>query len=374
MSLSQQNPSNASDLRTALPKQGAGNIQPLRPKVTRSVRRNIFLDLPIAGRLALGFVVAALVAALAAGGVGLQRSQSLSRQTNFYHTLLQLNTSLTTGHSFLELMNSELQQTLDDASALNPSRETLSGQNGDIPTLTNLTSLYDATLNNYARNDLLDQHPDQMALLTEAGAGNLASDQRTLTSSAQRTWHFYQAAQQQVLSALSGPTISKADIASAQLILQQQAQPTNADALSALHSLIQLNDRLASAVDAATNVEIHNELITTLIATICAFLAIALVGWFISETLVRRLRHLHRVTRAVEEGRINERVLVAGRDEIAEVSLAVNAMVDTIVALIPKERLPIQQPSQANFDLSARSVASRRKMRGRYWDGDYGRA
>lgn len=309
--------------------------QPIQHRARSYAGRNLFLDLPIAGRLALGFAIAALVAGLAAGVVGLERSQSLSKQTDFYHHLLQLNTSLTTGHSFLELMNSKLHQTLDDALAPNPSRETLAADN---TALGNLAKLYTQTLNNYVQQDLLDQHVDQMALLNEASNGNLAQQQRTLTSSTQRTWQYYQAAQQEILGYLSGPQITSSNVKNAQLVLQQQGEPTSADALSALHSLIQLDDRLASAVDNATNVEIHNELLTTLLATTGAFLLIALVGWFISDTLVRRLRHLQHITRAVEEGRINERVQVAGRDEIAEVSLAVNSMVDTIVTLLEETR------------------------------------
>ena len=311
------------------------STQAVRPATRSYAGRNLFLDLPIAGRLALGFVIAALVAGLAAGVVGLERSQSLSKQTDFYHHLLQLNTSLTTGHSFLELMNSKLHQTLDDANTPNPSHETLAADNA---ALKNLAGLYTQTLNNYVQQDLLDQHSDQMALLNEANDGGLAQQQRTLTSSTQRTWQYYQAAQQTILSYVSGNGITPGDVKNAQLVLQQQGEPTNADALSALHSLIQLNDRLASAVDDATNVEIHNELLTTLLATAGAFLLIALVGWFISDTLVRRLRHLQHVTRAVEEGRINERVQVAGRDEIGEVSLAVNAMIDTIVGLLSETR------------------------------------
>jgi methyl-accepting chemotaxis protein len=307
----------------------------IRPKAKSAGGRNLFLDLPIAGRLALGFVIAALVAGLAAGVVGLERSQSLSKQTDFYHHLLQLNTSLTTGHSFLELMNSELQKTVDDASGPTLSHETLAQ---DKSSLSDLAKLYTQTLNAYEQQDLLDQHPDQMALLNEAGQGGLAQQQRTLTSSTQRTWQYYLNAQQEVSGYLFGNNITPTNIKNAQLILQQQAQPTNADAQSALHSLIQLNDRLASAVDAATNIDTRNETLTTLLATAGAFVLIALVGWFISDTLVRRLRHLQSVTRAVEEGRITERVHVAGRDEIGEVSLAVNAMVDTIVGLLEETR------------------------------------
>jgi len=302
----------------------------LKRATRRAGGRNVFLDLSIGWRLALGFMIAALVAALASGVVGLQRSQSLSKQTDFYQTLLQLNTSLTTGHSFLELMGSKLQQTLLDASVANPSRETLANDAGAI---TNLTTLYTQTLNTYAQNDLLNQHSDQLALLQEANQDDLAAQQLTLVSSTQRTWQVYEAAQQQILT-----YISTGDLQDANLLLQDQGQPTNDDAQSALQSLIQLNARLASAVDAATSVEVQNQLLTTLVATICAFLAIALVGWFISDTLVRRLRQLHHVTRAVEEGRIDERVLVSGRDEIADVAVAVNSMLDTITGLLGETR------------------------------------
>lgn len=326
MSLSQQHLSSASELREPARK---WNSQAQHAARTAS-RRNLFLDLPIAWRLTLGFLVAALVAALAAGVVGIQRSASLSRQTDFYHNLLQLNTSLTNGRSFLELMNSKTQQTLSDATAPDPSRETLSADNG---ALSNLAKLYGLVLSSYAQDGLLAQHPDQQALLDEAGDDGLIAQQQVLLNSAQRTWQVYQEAQQEFLN-----DISSSNPKAAQDELQQQEQPTNSDALSALQALIRLNDHLASAVDDAANVEVHNQLLTTLIATICAFMTIALVGWFISETLVRRLRHLHRVTRSIEEGHTSERVLVAGRDEIAEVSLAVNAMVDTIVALLEETR------------------------------------
>lgn len=310
-------------------------VQPIQSRARMHTGRNLFLDLPIAGRLALGFIIAALVAGLASGIVGIERSQSLGKQTDFYHHLLQVNTSLTTGHSFLELMSSKLHQTVDDANVPTPSHETLAA---DSAALNNLARLYTQTLNTYVQQDLLDQHSDQMAFLDEANQGSLAQQQRTLTSSAQRTWQYYQAAQQEILGYLSGPKITSTSVKNAQLVLQQQGEPTNADAVSALHSLIQLNDRQASAVDDATGIEIRSELLTTLLATAGAFLLIALVGWFISDTLVRRLRHLQRVTRAVEAGNISERVQVVGRDEIAEVSLSVNSMVDTIVTLLEETR------------------------------------
>src|SRR6266849_7266310 len=69
--------------------------------------RDLLLSLPIGSRLTLGFLLAALIAALVTGLIGIQRSQTLSRQSDFYQQLLQTNTSLTTGENFLQLMDTE---------------------------------------------------------------------------------------------------------------------------------------------------------------------------------------------------------------------------------------------------------------------------
>lgn len=302
----------------------------LQVKARKRASRHLVLNLPIVWRLCLGFAVAALIAALAAGVVGILRSVSLSRQTDVYHHLLQTNTSLTSGRSFLELMSSKLHQMLEDANAPHPSHETLAN---DQSALANLAKLYTQTLNDYAQNDLFEQHADQLDLLNEAGEGDLAAQQRTLIASAQRTWQVYVTAQQEILQ-----DISTGSLAEAQQFEQQQGEPTNADAQSALHSLIQLNESVASAVDDATGVEIHTQQILTLLATAFAIIAIALVGWFISDTLVRRLKNLHRVTTAVELGHVNERVQIIGNDEIADVSASVNEMLDTIMGLLQETR------------------------------------
>ncbi|HET8842011.1 MAG TPA: hypothetical protein VFN35_11125 [Ktedonobacteraceae bacterium] len=69
MSFSQQPSLNLSDRNSDTLSHAADAQIPLSLKNgPRRVRRgNLFLDLPIAGRLAIGFLIAALVAALAAG-------------------------------------------------------------------------------------------------------------------------------------------------------------------------------------------------------------------------------------------------------------------------------------------------------------------
>ena len=45
---------------------------------------DLLLSLPIGSRLTLSFLLAALIAALVTGLIGIQRTQTLSRQSNFY--------------------------------------------------------------------------------------------------------------------------------------------------------------------------------------------------------------------------------------------------------------------------------------------------
>ncbi|MBX5451557.1 HAMP domain-containing protein [Thermogemmatispora sp.] len=316
----------------SLPQEGAtaGHSPSLRIRPRSRRSGNLLLNLSIGRRLALGFLLAALIAAVAAGLVGVLRSQSLSRQSSFYQKLLSINTSLTTGADYLQLMNTEVHNLLASASAPAPSQETIAQERQAI---TGLATRYDSILSAYVAQDLLTNHPDEMELLAEAGQSGQQGQQQTLLASALRTWHLYRAAQDQILQDIAGGNLSEA-----QNLLRFQAEPTNADALSALRALIQLNQRLAAAVQQAAAVEERNQLITSVIGAIVASLTIALVGWFISGTLVRRLRHLQQVTRSIESGQLEARVTVIGRDEIAEVSAAFNAMLETLLNLLEETR------------------------------------
>jgi HAMP domain-containing protein len=321
----------------------------IQPRFRRA--GNLLLDLSIGQRLTLGFLVAALIATLVASLVGVLRSQALSRQSDFYQHLLLINTSLTTGTNFLQLMNTSLHTYIDTADTTSPSKETLTQQRKAIQ---NLAGRYDAILQNYIKDDLLSQHPDQLTLLAEAGNSGQENQQRTLVGSALRTWSVYRAAQNQILQ-----DVASGDIQSAQHLTRFQAEPTNTDAISALRALIQLNQRLSGSIREAASVEEQYQLITTIIGAILAFLAIALVGWFISNTLVKRLRHLRQITQAVEQGHWQERVRVIGRDEIADVSASVNAMLDAIVGLSQMQTPP---PPPRTPYLSARMRAMLRRF------------
>jgi methyl-accepting chemotaxis protein len=219
---------------------------------------------------------------------------------------------------------------LTDAAAIPASQETITT---DESAVAGLTTRYADTLGVYTATDLLKSHPDEIALLSEAGDQGEAAQQSTLVASALRTWEVYRAAQTQVVADISAGGLSEA-----QALERAQGEPTNADAQSALRALIQFDGHIASSVQAAAQVEQQNQLITSLLAAVIAFLCIVGVGWIISDTLVRRLNNLRHVTQSVEQGDVGQRVNVIGRDEVADVSASVNGMLDTIVGLLEVTR------------------------------------
>jgi methyl-accepting chemotaxis protein len=307
-------------------------------------RRNLLLDVPIAWRLTLGFLLAAVIAASAAGFSGIQRAQSLNRESEFYQSLLASNTTMNNGATFLQLMNAKTQSMLTDATAVPPSTETLKQ---DQDAINQLTARFDGVASNYLKNDVLDAHPEQMSLLNETGQESLVTQQRILAASMSRTWRVYRDAVGQVLS-----DIASGNITDAQLQVRSQAEPTNTDALSALRAVIQFDGRLATSVHQAADQEQRDQSITTIAVALVAFLLTAIVGWVISGTLVRRLRVLGMVAESVERGDFAARVEVIGTDEIGRVTSSVNGMLDTIVGLLDvtrRQRDALQNAAQRLF-------------------------
>ncbi len=316
----------------ALPTSPPPSSTPVTLRIRPIARRggNLLVNIPIGSRLTLGFLLAALIAALVTGTIGVLRSQSLTNQSDFYQNLLQTNTHLTTGAQFLQEMNAETKNMLSLVNTQQPSLESL--QN-DQKAMTNLVNGYDAILAGYINHDLLNKHQDQQVLLAEAGHTGQIKQQEALAASTLRTWQVCRSAQEQILQ-----NINNGQFADAQTLEQLQVEPTNADALSAVRSLVLFNNRLATSIKDAAAVEEQDQIISTIIGAVIAFLLISGIGWVISTTIVRRLHSLRRVTRAVERGQLDRRINVVGRDEIADVSASVNAMLDAIVNLLQETR------------------------------------
>src|SRR5215467_2172099 len=76
-------------------------------KANASRRSRTFIDVPVRWRLAIGFLIAALITSLAVGITGSQQVQTLDVESDFYQSLIQDNTNLFTADSYLQLLNSK---------------------------------------------------------------------------------------------------------------------------------------------------------------------------------------------------------------------------------------------------------------------------
>ncbi|MGH2496047.1 MAG: diguanylate cyclase [Ktedonobacteraceae bacterium] len=288
------------------------------------------LKMQIAPRLGLAFLIPLFMAILAMSNVAWQDQQLQSRETIFYQSLVQANTILHNEIDDFAQLRSNLLGMLSDAGKPGTSLQTLTEDSNAI-------ALYsrnmDAALNNYLQHDLFDRYPDLTALFTQSGHGPLVEQQRIYTDQVMSTWHNYLATQQLILNYLNEGNNAQANSAQ-----QEFSEHEYADSIGSLLRLLQFNRSLIPAANDAIRIEQSGSLWTTLIAGLCILLGIAIVGWLVFTTLVKRLQHLRRVVKTIEDGNIEARLDVVGRDEIARVSGSINDMLDTIVGLLEETR------------------------------------
>ncbi|MGI9061570.1 MAG: diguanylate cyclase [Ktedonobacteraceae bacterium] len=292
--------------------------------------RNPLLNIPIARRLAFGFLIPALIVSVALGSIGIQSRQLLTQEAMFYQGLIHTYSSLTTATGYLAEVDTVMQATVSDAASATTTPETLTE---DKTAFQGLAKDYDVIIENDIQHDVLDQHTDLSALFTAAGHYAQIGEQRSLLAHTLATWLAYFSVQKKVLT-----TIDRGDAAGARTLEYANAELKYAGALNALKTLIDFDAHLVSSVGDATNVEENNLLYTTIFAALCVLLGIGIVGWLVSNTMVRRLQQLRSVVQAIGKGQVNTRLTVIGRDEITDVSQAVNGMLDTIVGLLEETR------------------------------------
>lgn len=170
-------------------------------------------------------------------------------------------------------------------------------------------------------------------MLSDADQADLLVEQAQFFASTQRTWQFYQTAQDQVLADLTAGNVNEAIDYE-----HRQGEPTHSDALSAMNSLLQFNKQMAGAVQSGIGQEDQIATFISVFAALLAFIAVLIVGWLVSRSIIRPINNLHQLTQSVAKGHFNSRAQVLSADEIGSVTQAVNGMLDTIVGLFYKTR------------------------------------
>ncbi len=317
------------------------NIPLESQQLQKSKWQHLLLNIPIAQRLAFGFLIPAIMAAIALGSIGVHSQQLLAHESSFYQSLVGGYTSLNSGSQVLQQMHTNLLSTLNDASKPQPPPETL---REDHTTLHQLSTRYAGILQNYLQGNVLEHDAELSALFTEAGYHSQIEQQNQYAKLVEKTWQAYSTAQQQVLT-----TLDAGNSAGAHTQELSRAEPAYANAMGTLLQLIQFNGNMIPSVHAVTNVEENQLLLTTALAALCIVLGISIVGWLVFSTLVRRLQQTRRIVQAIEGGQMDVRLPTEGRDEIASVSGAVNGMLDTIVGLLEETRQ--QRDALANAEV-----------------------
>ncbi len=309
-----------------------------------------FSNIPIFQRLAIAFVVAALIPTLVIllqANFSLQsselRSQSVHisfdaqntatrEQINLQHmnALLQARFAqvFAQGSLFLEGDPSSGKLTEDDVQALETEfTQTLTSyqQNYEIatsPTMSNIRSI------------LISDAPDQ-------GQRMITQQQLALDAVRHSAWPAYQAFLHKVLKDLGTNTFY---------------HTAYADFYQADLGFLELKNRWQQVVDTATTMgttitqvgpSLTNPLLAyAAIALLFTLLVIIAAGFLINFTIIRPLNQLVTLTRRVARGETSARANLAGRDEIALVATSMNGMLDVTGQLT-------QEAQNRHMDLQA---------------------
>ncbi len=284
------------------------------------------LRMQIAPRLALGFLIPLLMAIIAIGNVGWQSQQLQAREEAFYKSLVQGDTSLHMIVNEFDQLHSNILGMLSDAGKPGTSLQTLTEDGNSIALYVGKIQV---GLDNFVHYSLFDHNADLVALFAQANHHTLVAQQRVFANQVVASWNGYLTTKQQILEDITACNLASANVTEQTLLEREYAE----DAGSLLR-LIQFNGSLIPAVNDAIQVEQNQFLWATGIAGLCILLGIAIVGWLVFATLVKRLQHLRRVVNTIEKGNIDARLEVVGSDEIAGVSISINDMLDTIVGLL----------------------------------------
>ncbi len=291
---------------------------------------SLLLSMSISKRLSLGFLFPILAILLALGSIGVQSNQLLTNVSTYNQHLFHAYTSLTTDVSTLQQTHINILGAVNDA---NKSQTALQTLQEDSTTMQHLETSYDVTLKDYLQHDVLASSPELSALLQAAGHGTQIDEQRIQSDKAMRMWQIYQDSLISVSEAIASGDASKATTLEA-----TQTEQKYGDAMTSLMLLIQFTNGLVPAIHDATMVEENQLLLVMVLSVLCLLLAIAIVTWLVSSTLIRRLQRFHTVVQTVEHGSFAARVDVEGNDEITLVSRAVNTTLDTVVGLLDETR------------------------------------
>ncbi len=268
--------------------------------------RYSFSSLPIAQRLGIGFALAGLFAVVIALAVGLANSVTFQETENSFNQALKGSQSLSQIRFDLEA----IQTTLTDRLAFGTSL----GSPALAPQVQTLSSD-------------LDQHINDYLAAVGQGVPELVNFEQD--------WINYR--QIALNNALLLDSRLPDDVSQAQANLNGLGQSTYDSSISDLEDLVRLTQQQVDAAHARASQSNSQAFWGALGLALAGFVAVMFLAWFTVHSITQQLDRLLRLTRQVNQGNLNERVSIEGRNEIALVASSMNDMLDTISKLLEKE-------------------------------------
>lgn len=266
-----------------------------------------FARLPISQRLGIGFALAGFLALFVALGVGLVNMAYFHQATASFNQALASAASLGQMESDIEGIYGELANRLTFGATSDTDASFLQRVNA-------MTYDVDQQVFNYY--DIVG--------LNNAPLDTFVND-----------WGSYRTTVQVVAGDLQSGFPSQ--IAQARSLLAGPGQQEHATVQRDLQALVKFNQQQIDAAHATSSQSNAAAFWWAIGCAIAGFVLIMLLAWFIIRSILQQLRELLRLIRLVNQGSLNERANIAGRNEVAVVAASMNDMLDMIVNLLSKE-------------------------------------
>ncbi len=266
-----------------------------------------FARLPISQRLGIGFALAGFLALFVALGVG------LVNMAYFHQATASFN------------------QALASAASLGQIEDDIERIYGDMANRLTFGASGDADSSFLPHINALINDVDQQIFTYYDLVG---LDNRQLDTFV-NDWGSYRSMVQVVAGDLQSGFPSQ--LAQARSLLEHQGQQEHITMQKDLQALVAFNQQQIESAHATASQSNAAAFWWAIGCAIAGFVVIMLLAWFIIRSILQQLNELLRLIRLVNQGSLNQRANIAGRNEVAVVAASMNDMLDMIVSLLNKE-------------------------------------
>ena len=256
-------------------------------------------NIPLGWKMALIILLLSVVT-VSVGGIAWLGLDAMKKQVdNIYGFMLVPITSISNADQAMAENQLEFQDLLNEGSTLSKASADRIKKNDEI---------ISAMISTYGSDWLTSTSPDFTETLRNAGKLGLQAQEKNIFESLQSSFKSYITARQLLLeNTQSGPLDTQR--------VQDVLQKLNT-AQESMKNLVEINNQFADISNTAAQSAYTQTITNTILALIIGLVVSLLLSYLIVRSIIVRLNALARSAYALQEGDFNQRVFVAGSDEI----------------------------------------------------------